>query len=231
MKIIKRKDALKKRLKFYFSGKKCKRGHITKRLVSSYSCLECSKLYARSPKIKAYRKKMNPYTSKWRKEYNARNIDHVRKVREKWRKKNKVKLAAKQREYYRKNHKRMLEINARSRDRNREKLNARNREKYKNFTKKINACSHNTRVKRAKAQGTHAAEDIDQIYKKQKGKCIYCHIKVGEKYHKDHKMPLSKGGSNWPRNIQITCKSCNHRKSNKTHKEFLKSNYYKQLST
>jgi 5-methylcytosine-specific restriction endonuclease McrA len=31
-------------------------------------------------------------------------------------------------------------------------------------------------------------------------------------YQIDHIVPLSKGGSNWPRNIQLTCRFCNHSK-------------------
>jgi 5-methylcytosine-specific restriction endonuclease McrA len=37
----------------------------------------------------------------------------------------------------------------------------------------------------------------------------------------DHVIPLSKGGTNWPANLRPICKSCNHRKYNKSLKEFL----------
>lgn len=51
MKAISREQALTLGLKFYFTGKPCKRGHIDRRLVSSRSCYECSKLRA-SGKVK-----------------------------------------------------------------------------------------------------------------------------------------------------------------------------------
>jgi hypothetical protein len=40
-KIISRADALEQGLKFYFSGKQCKRGHVAERYVSSRNCCEC----------------------------------------------------------------------------------------------------------------------------------------------------------------------------------------------
>lgn len=44
MEIISRKDALAKGLKRYFTGKPCKRGHISERKASDKSCCECNKL-------------------------------------------------------------------------------------------------------------------------------------------------------------------------------------------
>jgi 5-methylcytosine-specific restriction endonuclease McrA len=41
-KIISRKDAKARGLKHYFTGKRCKRGHVAKRFVSTRSCVICS---------------------------------------------------------------------------------------------------------------------------------------------------------------------------------------------
>jgi 5-methylcytosine-specific restriction endonuclease McrA len=46
----------------------------------------------------------------------------------------------------------------------------------------------------------------------QKYKCAYCAKKLGTAYDVDHIVPLSKGGSNWPANLQLTCGTCNNRK-------------------
>ena len=43
---------------------------------------------------------------------------------------------------------------------------------------------------------------------------------VGEKYHRDHIVPLSKGGGSEPGNIQLLCRWCNLSKGNKTDAEF-----------
>jgi 5-methylcytosine-specific restriction endonuclease McrA len=39
----------------------------------------------------------------------------------------------------------------------------------------------------------------------------------------DHKLPLSRGGSNYPDNLQLLCKSCNDSKSARTMDEWLQT--------
>ena len=48
MKVIKRKDAKSFGLKVYFTGKACKRGHISKRYVANAVCIECDKHHEES---------------------------------------------------------------------------------------------------------------------------------------------------------------------------------------
>jgi hypothetical protein len=42
MEIISRKEAKARGLKFFFTGKPCPHGHVSKRLVSNYACYQCS---------------------------------------------------------------------------------------------------------------------------------------------------------------------------------------------
>ena len=52
-----------------------------------------------------------------------------------------------------------------------------------------------------------------------KGKiCRYCRRRAT---HIDHKLPVSRGGKNNIENLQPVCLSCNSRKMNKTHEEYL----------
>ena len=44
LQIISRKDAASKNLKHYFTGKVCTNGHLSERLVSTRSCIECHRL-------------------------------------------------------------------------------------------------------------------------------------------------------------------------------------------
>ena len=61
----------------------------------------------------------------------------------------------------------------------------------------------------------------DELYKKQKGKCMYCGIKLTIRYfHLDHKTPVSRGGGDNPGNLQLLCGPCNGRKGDMTDGEF-----------
>lgn len=71
------------------------------------------------------------------------------------------------------------------------------------------------RALRKGAEGHHTIEDIDRIFLSQRGKCAYfrhCGTSLRAEYHVDHIVPLSRGGSNWSSNLQLTCKKCNSEK-------------------
>lgn len=74
------------------------------------------------------------------------------------------------------------------------------------------AITHRRRARLLQAEGSHTAADIRAQYKSQKGKCWYCGKKVGDKYDVDHRVPLSRGGSNAPDNLVIACPTCNRSK-------------------
>ncbi len=92
---------------------------------------------------------------------------------------------------------------------------------WQRWAKTDNGLSHcRLRVRTRKArknssQGTHTVDDIQAQYKRQKGKCYYCHTKVGKNYHVDHVIPISRGGSNDISNLVITCTFCNLSKKDK----------------
>lgn len=75
-----------------------------------------------------------------------------------------------------------------------------------------NAVRASNRRAKEKSGGSYTTDDIDRIKKAQKSKCAYCRAHIGNGFHIDHIMALSKGGSNEARNLQILCPSCNHKK-------------------
>lgn len=84
------------------------------------------------------------------------------------------------------------------------------------------ANQHNYRVRKLGAEGKYTEEDIKIIYDKQKGLCFYCGSTLENvNYHHDHMIPLSRGGSNWPDNIAISCVTCNLSKHDKTAEEYI----------
>jgi len=52
-------------------------------------------------------------------------------------------------------------------------------------------------------------------YSRQQGECFYCKRHLNERYHIDHVVPISRGGTNDCGNIVIACPSCNCSKSDK----------------
>lgn len=60
------------------------------------------------------------------------------------------------------------------------------------------------------------------IYAKCDGKCAICGKPVKFKHMTvDHKVPLSKGGTNEPSNLQLSCLECNRMKADFLTEEFM----------
>jgi len=77
------------------------------------------------------------------------------------------------------------------------------------YPDKFYEVQRNSRSRRRGAEGKHTKKDVNQIYKLQFGKCINCKKKMGNTFHVDHIIPISRGGSNYAKNLQILCPKCN----------------------
>jgi 5-methylcytosine-specific restriction endonuclease McrA len=187
----------------YTNGRPCKHGHTSERFVSSGGCIAC--LEARSAAFKFNRR--DEYLT-WRKAHYQANRD---------------KFNERCREYYTVNRERLA---ARARgwhERNAEHAHARHAKWREANPEKVAAIKRNRRARQSAAEGSHTAADTLHRLELQGGKCACCTKKVGRKYHVDHIVPLSKGGSNWPKNLQILCPTCNARKKDKDPIDFMKS--------
>ena len=71
------------------------------------------------------------------------------------------------------------------------------------------ALRHVRRARKKGAEGRFYAADIALIRVLQKDKCAFCSSRLKGFGHRDHIVPLSFGGSNWPSNIQLLCQGCN----------------------
>lgn len=158
---------------------------------------------------------------------------------------NKERIAERDRAYRAANRERMAERHHAYRAANRERLLAQKRARYAENRERAAQAMHayyvankeekaeydrayrtsNPHIHKAKkarrrarlhaAEGTHTSADIRMQYEKQEGRCFYCGVEVGDTYHVDHVVPLSRGGSNWPENLVIACPPCNISKGNK----------------
>ena len=124
--IISRKEAKKRGLKRYFTGKACKHGHVAERRVSDGGCRECRAEYNNKNKDKEAKRKKDYYNQNKdkiadrdrvrynqnkdkRAEYLKRNKDKIVERKKDYYNKNKDKIAEWWKEYYNKNKGRIAE--------------------------------------------------------------------------------------------------------------------------
>ena len=184
-------------LKRYFTGKPCKHGHVAERRVNSGDCYECKlnndkKRIAANPQAEADRRRANR---------NAHLDDYNAKVR-KWRAENPERI----KKYARTSKEKNPEKHREQSYRKTLKWKVKNPDRVKEINRRGNIRS---RAKRKCAPGNHTQADIVAIIRMQKNKCAYCRKRLPKIYHVDHIFPLSKGGSNDKRNVQVTCPRCN----------------------
>lgn len=93
----------------------------------------------------------------------------------------------------------------------RQSYRAKNKEKVLEFTRK----------RRGLMVGRLPRGTVKRIGDAQRWLCVVCKTDLKNGYHMDHIMPLEKGGSHEPKNIQLLCPSCNVRKSAKHPVDFM----------
>ena len=73
----------------------------------------------------------------------------------------------------------------------------------------------------ARAEDAYKPSDLWIIYRQQQGRCAAC--EEAKRLTVDHIIPITKGGSNHLKNIQLLCRSCNSRKGNKHSVDFMQA--------
>lgn len=200
--LVTRAEAKKHGLTRYFTGKPCKRGHIAERIVAMAACIECAREIDRACR--------------------ARNLEHARKQDRDWKRdwrKNTPEIArAKESASYRAWY--LANI-----DEQRQKGKERSRIWYTANKEAKLGYWRNRHAKKLMADGSHTQHDVEKIRKSQKDRCANptCRIKLCGGGHVDHIQPLARGGSNWPRNLQLLCEPCNKSKGAKDPIEFMQS--------
>lgn len=138
-------------------------------------------------------------------EYREAHREHYRRLRKAryWRQSNKERQAG-------------LEY----RRANPQKVSERLRRYRAEHPEKERAHAAKRRALKSQSHGTHTPADVALQYRSQCGRCWWCGTDVGEDYHVDHLIPLTRGGGNGPENLVISCPSCNMRRQDKLASEW-----------
>jgi 5-methylcytosine-specific restriction endonuclease McrA len=100
-----------------------------------------------------------------------------------------------------------------------ELIQAHRREKQKNNLPEYRAMkAAHTRTRRARIAGNggeHTAEDVQRLLEGQRHCCWWCGERVDDSFEVDHRIPISRGGTNDVGNLVISCWPCNRSKGNK----------------
>ena len=197
--VISRSEAKASGLQHYYTGRPCILGHLDKRYTASGRCAECEREKAR----------------KWYHENRDANLERTSR----WKRDNPEKLA-RYNDLYKAT---KIEKQKSRRSANPGYDNAKYREYHEKHPERYRVYRLSNLCKSRGVEGTSTPDDIKRIYADQKGKCAICREKVDQGYHVDHIVPISKGGTNWPSNLQITCPPCNRSKSQKDSIEHMRS--------
>lgn len=99
-------------------------------------------------------------------------------------------------------------------EKNKEKHKARGLRWLQNNPEKAAAKRDRRRAKKVEAGGVYTSSDVAALIKVYGRVCFYCSANLA-KFHIDHFIPLSKGGTNWPENLRLSCPTCNYSKGSK----------------
>ena len=176
----------------------------------------------------ANRERKLEYQRSW---YLANQEDRLKKQQE-WYEKNKDKVTA----YRKANRKKIAERMKAWRERNEDVIKRYQQEwreanvehvrayarRYRQERPEIKLLSQAKRRAAARGSVNHfTLRDVQEIFAFQFGECPYCGTNLSNAFEIDHIVPLSRGGSNGPENIQLLCSRRNRKKHAKTHDEFL----------
>jgi 5-methylcytosine-specific restriction endonuclease McrA len=153
-------------------------------------------------------------------------VDVSEKNRERaqrWRELNRDRDRANALKWHFANHEKAKARSAAWRANNKEKHIKNARDWYLTHPLQARVARRNYEVRRRGAAGVFSRKDVNAMLAAQNRKCAYCERSLdGSGYHIDHIIPLSRGGTNYSDNLQLTCPQCNMRKRNKSHDDFVR---------
>lgn len=182
-------------------------------------CRECDRAADRT------RYAANPRKGKQkRKDYAERYPERVKATRKLYRENNRDEVDLRRKEWYLKNREHALAYAVEWAKANPEKRREKARRWWRANPEKAQQAGRTSYARRKKALGKHTNADVKLQFALQKERCYWCGKKLKAsgkgRYHVDHIVALSIGGTNGPDNICCACPTCNLSKGAKTPLEF-----------
>ena len=178
----------------------------------------------------AHRDSQNARSKRWREAnkerqlelcriWRANNNERQRELENRWRDNNQEYILAYNKQYHLDHREERIAYNKRWREEHPEYL-VKGRQWKADHPETRSIYRHNYDARVKGNGGIHTFGELNALFASQNYLCYYCNKPLAE-YHIDHKIPVSKGGTNDIENIAISCPSCNLSKYNKTADEFL----------
>lgn len=188
-KLISLQEAKALGLRKYFTGRPCKRGHVADRDLHS-RCLACRQIDSIVEHRKYYIAHKEHLNEISRARYANLSPDEKTEARKRW--------SAQRREYAagHREHERLR----------RKSYYLANKEKYVAYV-------HTRNANKKHVGGRYTPDDIARIKNTQHNKCAMCRKSLRRNGEIDHIVPISRGGSNFSKNLQLLCRDCNRAKS------------------
>ena len=152
--------------------------------------------YAANPEL--YRARNREYSHRWVLANPERRVEHNRKNRETH--------PEYQQNYKLRHPEKIRESNSKYAKTHPEK----NREKVRRYN-----------ARKKSSVGWFPPDYENLMFKLQEGKCAYCDVSLGMKFHLEHRVPFSRGGPHSFENVVLSCVSCNLHKGTMTDVEYL----------
>jgi 5-methylcytosine-specific restriction endonuclease McrA len=206
MVVILRKDARDRGLVRYFTGVECKNGHISERNTKQGTCLACGRMWKNKEFWESHEKLSQRGKENYKKHratiLNNRNAKRTANLEE---------HRAKQNEWYAKNQQKIRKRRSALYFQNPEKIIEANKGYAKANPQIGRIRSLNRRARLSGGRVT--ASEVAALLKEQNYVCACgCGKDIKGEFHRDHIIPLVRGGENTIQNIQLLAPRCNLRK-------------------